>query len=207
MIMAFNDSLNQLKQRVSRVLSPRRFEHTLGVEEMSAKIGELCLPDSVYDLRIAALLHDVAKEIDREELAKIASTDSKINADDFKTPAALHAFCGPLIIKRDFPQFAKSIILNAVFNHTTADSDISVFDEIIYLSDYIEKGRTYTDCITVREYFFRECSMAKSLEQRLNVLHRSVYMELDNTVRALNNRGSNVNPRTYSAMEYFKDFL
>ena len=54
--------LDAVREKLSKKISPKRFEHTLGVER---EIGELCkiyLPDRAVEMKLAALLHDITKE-------------------------------------------------------------------------------------------------------------------------------------------------
>ena len=61
--MKFTDEqIDSLRREVGRRLSKKRFAHTLGVEKMAVLLGELCLPDMIDRLHVAALLHDISKE-------------------------------------------------------------------------------------------------------------------------------------------------
>ena len=48
---------------IGEKMSGFRLEHTLGVERMAVRLGELMAPEHVDLLRAAALLHDVTKEL------------------------------------------------------------------------------------------------------------------------------------------------
>ena len=64
----FNEKdLRSLSDVVERRLSDKRFLHTKGVEEEIVRLGEIYLPDKIPELRAAALLHDLAKELPIEE--------------------------------------------------------------------------------------------------------------------------------------------
>ena len=203
--MYLEDQITALRERVGAVLSDKRFAHTLGVERAAVRIGRLCMPDSIAELRCAALLHDIAKEIGREEQDILISYVGELTESDVRTPAAYHAFVAPALIRRDYPTFATDNILSAVFKHTTADREMSVFDQVIYLADYIEEGRTYPDCVKVRESFFSECKASLPLDLRLAALRRAVVNEIMRTIVALDNRGSEINQRTYDALANLDD--
>ena len=57
------EMLEGLRERVMRKISPKRFGHTLAVEEMVARLCALYCPEYTLRLRAAALLHDVTKEL------------------------------------------------------------------------------------------------------------------------------------------------
>ena len=68
-----DELLNVLRKSVKSRISERRYLHTLGVEDMATKLGEHFIPEMISELRAAALLHDVAKELDYQEQIKIIS--------------------------------------------------------------------------------------------------------------------------------------
>ena len=146
------NELNGLKEAVKERMSEKRFSHTLGVERMAKLLGELILPQSVSELRAAAILHDVAKEIpDDVQIALLEKSDFHLTDEDKATTGVIHSFVAPIIIKKDFQKFATENILSAVEKHTVGAEDMSIFDVIILVSDYIEDTRTYTSCIEVRK--------------------------------------------------------
>ena len=151
--MISEQDLVALRSAVELRVSKKRFLHVLGVEDMARRIGERCLPNKLYELSAAALLHDVAKEIPIEEqIAIISNCASKITAEELNAPQIIHSFTAPHVVLRDFPQYATEEILSAVEKHTLGDADMSIFDEIIFIADYAEAGRSYESCIEVRNY-------------------------------------------------------
>ena len=59
----------------------------------------------------------------------------------------------------------------------------SVFDEIIFLADYIEEGRAFIMCQQVREEFFALAAEAHSYEDDLQARHRATFSSLQNTIK------------------------
>jgi HD superfamily phosphohydrolase YqeK len=92
----------------------------------------------------------------------------------------------PERIKRDFPDLATPDILSGVFNHTIGAPDMSVFDEIIFLSDYIEQTRSYESSVKLREYVLNNMKAENPL-QNVEILHRACVIAIDNTVLHLIN--------------------
>ena len=62
-----DDKLSALRECVAKRLSKKRFNHTLRVEAAAVRIAEFCLPESISELRAAAILHDLTKELDDKE--------------------------------------------------------------------------------------------------------------------------------------------
>lgn len=195
--------IDALRDAVRAYMSEKRYVHTLGVEEMAKQLAKYCLPDKIAPIRCAALLHDIAKEMPKEEQLSVLASMPEITDSDLASSPAHHAFCAPYLIKRDFPEFATTDILSAVFNHTTGHPDMSLFDEIIFLADYIEEGREYAECIRIRESLLNKLRSAKDAEECLLWLHKAVIAELDSTLLSLTKRGMYINERTVATRNAF----
>ena len=200
--------IERLRNDISLRLSSKRFKHSLGVEDTAAKIGSLCLPDKICKLRCAALLHDVAKEYDKDTLLLFIQKDNfPIKNEDKESPQILHSFAAPYIIKKEFNEFAKEEILSACMKHTTGDGEMTIFDEIIFISDFIEDGRTYDACREVRELFFSSASSEKSVKENIFALHKAVLECINKTVSNLTENGKTVNKRTLAARKLITELL
>lgn len=191
------NQINELRLEMGKRLSEKRYIHTLGVEEMAVKIGIKCLPDCVDKLQAAALLHDISKEYSEAEYNfliekyKITMTD-----DEIGEPALWHSFTAPAAVQEEFPEFADAEILPAVYNHTVGSPDMTVFDEIILLSDYIEQGRKYERCVSLRQSFISELDAAADINEAVMALHRAVAKSLDNNIQEFVSRGMSYHKRT-----------
>ena len=75
---------------------------------------------------------------------------------------------------------------------------MSVFDKIIFIADYIEDGRTYPECINVREMLLTGLEN-ETAEARLSRLDAAVIAALDNTVRELLEKGKIISEKTFMA--------
>ena len=67
-------NFNQLKEIVKSKMSLKRFTHTLGVVEMAGKLAEINKAD-VEKCKLAALLHDICKEMDMEDIKNICKNN------------------------------------------------------------------------------------------------------------------------------------
>ncbi len=201
--MKFTDSqIEELRLEVGKRLSEKRFSHTLGVEKTAAFIGEKIMPESIDLLRVAALLHDVSKEYsEAEHFFVVEKHNLSLSDEDINTPALWHSITAPCVVNDEFPVFADRQVLSAVYNHTVGAPDMSVFDEVIFLSDYIEEGRKYKGCIDLRESFLYELSEAQTVDAAVVALHRAVLSSIDNTIDALSFRGQSCHGRTRATRE------
>ena len=206
--MFSKESLDKLKQSVETRLSEKRYRHTLGVADMAVRLGDFFMPDCKDELYAAALLHDIAKELNKEELSLLLEGRSDyLSADDLASPAVIHSLAGPLIIARDYSEFATDRILRAVYNHTLGSEDMDIFSEIIFISDFIEMGRTYKACIELREFLLSGLSHTQDLSINRERLRRAVFKSLDFTVRYITEREGFVHPKTVLARNAYRSLI
>lgn len=198
------NQIDLLRLEVGKRLSEKRFSHTLGVERMAVKIGEKCLPDRIDELRVAALLHDISKEYsEAEHLELLKSYNFSLSDEDLASPQLWHSFTAPFVVMRDFPEFSCEDILSAVRNHTVGAPSMSVFDEIILLSDYIEDGRSYVKCVSLRESFLEALKKACDVESAVFALHEAVYTSLNNNILEFISRGVAYHSETKATRDAF----
>ena len=196
--MKFTDAqIDSLRREVGGRLSEKRFAHVLGVEKMAVKLGELCLPDMVDKLHVAALLHDISKEYSKAEHFLVAKKHNIVFLDsEINEPALWHSLTAAAVVTDEFSDYADEDILTAVYNHTVGSPDMSIFDEIILLSDYMEEGRTYQNCIDVREKFFSNIEKSRNYNERLLALHEATIDSFNNNINEFISRGKSFHERT-----------
>lgn len=130
-------------------LSEKKVAHSLSVSDtavaLAAKYGE-----NVESARIAALVHDCAKDMKAEELIRIAR-DYGAQLDDvfLNNPTILHGLVGS-IIAREIMSIEDEDILNAICYHTTGRKNMSTLEKIIYIADYTEPLREFPGVEQVR---------------------------------------------------------
>lgn len=207
--MKFNDKMiDKLRLSVKNKLSDKRYIHTLGVEEMAVRIGDIFLPQKTDELRISALLHDITKELSYEQqLNLLQEGNVEYNKEDLDTKAALHSISAIPEVIKEYSEYVTPDVLSAISNHTLGKDKMSVFDEIIFISDYVESGRTYPSCIKTRDYLLNNLSAKNTYEQNLNFLHKSVLMAINFTIDSLNKRGEITHSKTYLAKAYFESVI
>lgn len=195
-------ALSALRSALSARLSPRRFAHTLGVEETAARLAELYLPAAGSLLRAAALLHDLTKEKSETEQREILSAAGVVlRPDEDASPKIFHGITAALLIPREFPDFADPVLLSAVRYHTTGHRGMTLPEALLYLADYIEPGRTFADCVALRKAFFSVDVAALPPEKRLSHLRRVLLSSFDFSIAELTGAGAPVCLDTLHARE------
>ena len=167
-----NESLQKLEKSVATRMSEKRFLHTLGVKSAAEFIAGFIPELDNSELSAAALLHDIAKELSASDTMGIIAGMNQITEADLVCQSVHHSLVAPVVICRDFPEYKTKNILSAVKNHTTGAPDMSIFDEVIFLSDYIEEGRSYPSCVSVRRAFYEGIDRA---DDKLDFLNEMWY--------------------------------
>ena len=192
--------LDTLRENVKGSMSQKRFVHTVAVEEMVARLCALYCPEHTLQLRAAALLHDLTKELTpaaQEELC--AAYD--IPTDDLQrlSPKTYHAKTAAARIVRDFPQFADPLIVDAVRWHTTGHSCMTLTEKLLYLADYIDDSRTFSSCVLLRRYFFGAEPELMTKEERERHLRATLLLSYEHTLKDLLAEGAPIDEDTIRA--------
>lgn len=185
--------LDWLKQQ----LSPRRYQHSLGVEETAIGLADKfqLTATQLEAVATAARLHDCAKCQTTNELLAYAEThELHLDDADEKCPQNLHAIVGSHLVQQQFGITNKSII-NAIRWHTTGRAHMGLVEKLVYIADKIEP--------TLRD----PNVAAKVLEvinpNRLESLDDAVLMIMGDTVRFLLSREQWIHPVTMEARNHF----
>ena len=181
--MIFNkDDVENLKAVVGASLSERRYLHTLAVSRAAIRLCEMCLPDKKSEVEVAALLHDITKELSSSEQYELFDeADILLDDEDRESIGVLHSFTAPIFIKKHFSAFATESVISAVRYHTLGSPEMSVFDEIVFLADFIEETRTYDSSIKLREFVLSNMKSGE-VQSNLKVLHHACVKAIDYTI-------------------------
>ena len=199
-------ALAALREEMQGVISPYRFAHTAGVERMAARLARLYCPEREGELRAAALLHDMTKELDRTtQLAIFEENSVTLRSDELASPKVWHGMTAALEIPKRYPTLATPDLIAAVRWHTTGRAGLTLTEAILYLADYIEEGRTFPDCVALREMFF--AAEPEKMEGRARLCHLAAVIcrSLELTVRELREAGAPVCLDTEAALDYFNE--
>jgi len=181
------DDLEALRETVKSFMGKKRYAHTLGVEGEAVKLAGIygCGEDFVRQIGQAAILHDITKEFDKKtQLGICGKYGFRLTPDDKRAEKPVHAKTGAYVAKFEFG--SGDLVFGAIHSHTLGcPRTAPLADKLIYLADYIEPNREYSDCLEVREYFYSRIGGAKSPEDRLKILDETMLFSYNKTIEAL----------------------
>lgn len=150
--------VERLESDVSKRLPLRRFDHVLRVSETAKKLADHYGVD-IERIELAALLHDIAKFMDKE---KLREKMVRGGCDERLLTFHHELWHGPVgaIIAREQFNIEDEDILNAIRYHTTGRAGMSEIEKIIYIADLIEPGRDFPGIEALREIAFADLNHA-----------------------------------------------
>lgn len=130
-----------LLKAMEKELNYKRYVHTLGVAYTATSLAMRYGAD-VSKAETAGILHDCAKCIGVDEMEKLCREGGiSISALEKGNPALLHSKAGSVLARKKYG-VADPEILSAIAYHTTGKPGMTDLEKIIFISDYIEPGRT-----------------------------------------------------------------
>lgn len=148
----FSDKEKSIKDYIEKNIK-ERLTHILETREQCIKIATHYNED-IEKISLAALLHDISKYLDASTMRKlIFDYDATVYPEHY-TVALMHAKASSIIAQKEFLITDKTI-LNAIERHTTGSTDMTMFDKILYVSDYIEPSRKIEKVNKLREEIFK----------------------------------------------------
>lgn len=176
--------LNNAKAIVKPHLTEARYDHTLRVAQTAVKLAEQ-YGGSKEKLALAAIFHDYAKYRPLEEMERWIK-QSSLPKDLLKFHHELwHGPVGAILIEHEHGIKDKEIQL-AIYYHTTGRANMSKFEMILFLADYIEPGRSFSGVDEVRQ---------AAKEDLVN----ACWMASRNTIQFLMAKGSTIYPDSFHA--------
>lgn len=183
--------LEELRDRVRKRMREKRYIHTLGVEEKVVELAEKYRAD-IEKCRIAAILHDVAKEMQIDKMKDICQKNfsEELSKEDMEINEILHSFAGCIIARDEFG-ITDEDILNGIKYHTVGKRGLSLLGRIIYIADGIEKNRDYPAVDEIR----------REVEKDLD---KGIILEIDRKVEYLTERKGKIHKNTVEMREWLK---
>ncbi|MBV8172558.1 MAG: bis(5'-nucleosyl)-tetraphosphatase (symmetrical) YqeK [Candidatus Eremiobacteraeota bacterium] len=123
-------------------LAPARYRHVLGVARMAERLARR-YGVSREAMRVAGVLHDIAREWPPERLLAYAREhDLAISELEQASPILLHAKVGAHIAAVEFG-VTDHDTLAGIATHTVAQPGMSAAQKIMFVADTVEPSRTY----------------------------------------------------------------
>ena len=173
----------KIKNYLQGMLSPKRYQHPLGVSEEAVRLARHYGADE-EKAYLAGLVHDCGKEVEPKEAAGILKERYGITADamSLQMPRLLHGPLGACMAQSEFDIYDPEV-LDAIRYHTTGKANMSLLSKIIYIADYIEPGRDFEGVDELRELTYRDMDAA-------------IIQGIDFTICDLIEQGKTIHPDT-----------
>ncbi len=137
-----------MENKIKEILSTKRYEHSINVANLAREMAEVLGADenAAYT---AGVLHDIAKEMTRQELLDVVGSKGiKLSFVEENNTALLHAPVGAGLVQD--MGYSKEIV-DAVRYHTVGRAGMTLLEKIIYLADMIEPGRVFPEASILRK--------------------------------------------------------
>lgn len=181
-------SLDNAYAYIKENLTEKRYIHTLGVISVGKKLAAI---NGVNEEKVemAALCHDIAKYIPKDEALRLMDENEIVLSEDEKnTPELWHSILGPIVAKREI-EIEDEDILGAIRWHTTGRENMTTLEKIIYIADMIEPSRVYEGVDDIRTAV-------------MNDLDEGVIKGMEHTIMHLISKGVPIDIRTVKARNY-----
>ena len=168
-------------------LSEKRYQHTLNVRRMAVKLAKRWGADP-EKAALAALLHDTAKELPREEMLQILNDNAIMAENAQNRPSPVwHGICAAILAQTQWGVEDEEV-LSAIRCHTTGKPGMSLLDEIVFLADMTSAERDYP-----------EVDYLRKLEKK--DIHQAIREALEMNLHWLEESGKPVDEETRAALE------
>ena len=159
------------QELISKCLTAKRVRHTIGVANLAEELAKRHGLDGER-IKLAALVHDLAKEISLERQLVLARRWNLLHfPEDEISPEVLH---GPLAAH--WLEYRYEIedqeVLAAVAHHTLGFPGMSRFEMLIYSVDMVEPNRDFPEVDNLRQALYHDIEKGTlaCIEHTLNYL-------------------------------------
>lgn len=183
----------EAKKLVKSRLSEKRWTHTKNVKKMAVKLAKRWGADP-EKAAMAAILHDSAKELPKQELLQIFAENAIIAENAPARPSPVwHGIAAAILAETQWG-ITDPEILSAIRCHTTGKPDMSKLDKIVYLADMTSAERDWPGVDELRELEMQD-------------LDRALCDALKRSIDFVEEKGGSLDPESVAAYEYAKAHL
>lgn len=153
-------SLAKMRAQLAKALRPRRYVHSVGVEQEARRLASRFGADAEL-CATAGLLHDCARDIPGHQLVEIVSQHDEGCVSDalLRNPVLLHGLVGAILAKEKYG-IDDERVLRAIRLHTMGAPDMTPEDKVVCLADYTEPGRDFPGVEGIRACAERSLDLA-----------------------------------------------
>jgi predicted HD superfamily hydrolase involved in NAD metabolism len=186
-----DDSLLDARSYARERLSDKRYAHTLRVAETAEHLAEIHGIDPKR-ARLAALLHDAAREVDKEELLRVTEEDGlPVGEFERERPVLLHGPAAAEFARRDLG-VEDAEVLEAIRAHTTGKPEMEPLALALYVADKIEPARNQPGVEDLRELSRKD-------------LLRAAKAALEDSISHNEELGHPTHPKSLETLEWLND--
>ena len=150
---------SEAKKLVKARLSEKRWTHTKNVKKMAVKLAKRWGADP-EKAAMAAILHDSAKELPKQELLQIFADNAIIAENAPARPLPVwHGIAAAILAETQWG-ITDPEILSAIRCHTTGKPGMSKLDKIIYLADMTSAERDWPGVEKLRKLELKDLDAA-----------------------------------------------
>lgn len=143
-------NINEYKKIIKSKMGDYRYTHSVNVSEEAVRLAKKYGADE-EKAAVAGILHDITKELPKEEQLQIMS-DGGIILDDIQkeAPKLWHGISGSIYVRNKL-EIDDEDILNAIRYHTTGRAGMSLLEKVIFIADFTSRERDYSGVSTMRK--------------------------------------------------------
>lgn len=149
----------EAKDLVKGRLSEKRYQHTLNVKKMAVKLARRYGVNE-EKAALAALLHDAAKEIPKEEMkAWMAQYPQYAEGGESRPVPVWHGVCAAILARTEWG-VTDEAVLSAIACHTAGKPGMTKLDKVVYLADMTSKERDWPGVNKLRKLEMKDLDAA-----------------------------------------------
>jgi predicted HD superfamily hydrolase involved in NAD metabolism len=151
-------------------LSDKRYSHTVRVADTAERLARIHGLDPI-GARLAALLHDAARETEPDEFLRLAEEwDLAVGEPEQESPKLLHAPVAAELARRELGVEDEEV-LAAIRAHTVGEPGMGQLALALYVADKIEPARDYPSVERLRKLASEDLGQAATEALRRVVAH------------------------------------
>ena len=187
-----NAQLKQLDEKLKMHLDEPRYIHSVGVMYTAAALA-MRYGFDMERARVAGLLHDCAKCIPPAEKIRLCEEYGLgVSEVEYKNPGLLHSKLGAYFLETKYGIIDEEM-KNAITYHSTGRPQMTLFDKIIYIADYMEPNREKAPNLAhIRKLAFED-------------IDECLFVVLEATLEYLKDNKAAVDPMTEQTYLYYKE--
>ena len=160
-------ALTWLREKTLDYLDEHRVAHVAGCENEAVRLAQRWGEDPELAAE-AAILHDITKRLSYDQQLQYCEKYGIINDNsELRNKSLLHAKTGAALARELFG--VEDAVYEAIRWHTTGKPDMTRFEKILYLADYIEPTRDFEGIDELRSLAYEDLDAAMALGLKMTI--------------------------------------